>query len=151
DVLTAIPCAPHLQRLWLTGCGMGDDALTRFLACDRFTKIDWMHLGNETTGSEFGPALARAKLPALRELMLGSCDLADPAVAELANGPLLAQIEELDLTLNSLTTASAEALARSKHCGSLKKLNIGFSDIGDDGVRAIMASRKFPKLNALHL
>jgi uncharacterized protein (TIGR02996 family) len=151
DVLAAAPCAPHLKKLWLSDCEMGDEGLTRLVSCGQFPKLDWLHLGHDSPGAAFGRALARAKLPALRELLLGSCNISDSIVAALAKGPLMAQIEELELTLNELTAVSGRALARSNRCGALKNLNIGFNNLGDEGVRALVTSRKFPKMKSLHI
>jgi len=151
DLLAVAPCAPYLQKLWLSDCGMGDPGLARLVTCGRFPKLDWLHLGHEEPGSRFRRALAHPALPALRELLLGSCNISDTIVSALATSPLMARIEELDLTLNSLTATSARALARSNQCGALKNLNIGFNDLGDDGIRALVTSRKFTNLKSLHI
>jgi Ran GTPase-activating protein (RanGAP) involved in mRNA processing and transport len=69
----------------------------------------------------------------------------------LTNGPLMNQLEQLDLSLNQLTADAARAVAQCNRTKSLKSIDFGCNDIGDDGVIALMRSKNFPALEELHL
>ncbi len=150
-VLATAPQMASVERLWLSDCGLTDVGLAEILACGWFDKLSRLHLGNDVMGSATDEALGTAKLPALTQLLIGSCHLRDTGVETLANGSLMSQLEQLDVTLNELGPASARAIAVCGRTHKLKELNFGCTEIGDEGVIALMASPHFPTLTSLML
>lgn len=75
--------------------------------------------------SEMLARLASAKLPALRRLVVPS--LGPRGAATLAECPLLAQLDELDLSNSKPGRAGVAALGRSPHLRALKILRLHYS------------------------
>lgn len=151
ETIASAPAIGGLKQLWLSGCGLGDAGFARLVACGRFPKLHRLHFGNDRAGVALGEALATAPLPALTDLLVSSCEWSDEAVVALANGPLMSQIHQLELSLNRLTPTAARAIARCRRTKALKYLDFGCNDIGDEGVIALMRSRHLPALEELHL
>lgn len=79
-------------------------------------------------------------LPNLKSLTLAS-SVTDDVIVEIAGN--YSNLESLDLTYNSLTDVSAEALAKSKLLSSLKRLTLTQNDISMRGIEMIRESEHF--------
>jgi uncharacterized protein (TIGR02996 family) len=79
--------------------------------------------------------------------------LLNPArvVAQLADSPLLAAVEELDLCGGDLGNAGVGRLVRSPHLRRVRALDLGFNGLDDAGVRALAAASTLPRLQVLGL
>jgi Ran GTPase-activating protein (RanGAP) involved in mRNA processing and transport len=112
---------PNLERLWLWKCNLGRaevDALAQ-------------------TGG----------WPRLRRLDLGNNKLTGPAVAALADSPLMDNVESLDLSFNhELTDPGLVALAAAPRCRNLVELDLQSTGVGDEGAQALLESPYVSKL-----
>lgn len=72
------------------------------------------------------PLLEMGAFPKLRYLGLRDSDIADNIAIEIANAPLLKQLEILDLSMGTLSDVGALALLNSEGIKSLKKLDLHF-------------------------
>lgn len=70
---------------------------------------------------------------------------------KLADFPLLAGVQELDLCGNELGNRGLALLARSPFLTQLEALDLGFNGLDDEGVAALARSSDFPRLAALAL
>jgi uncharacterized protein (TIGR02996 family) len=123
-------CSAHLPRLELLAlCG------------------DWH--------CDFGDAgiarLARADLPALRDLALLNLSCGEQAARALASSQTLTRLSGLDFGYGSnnpnlIGAAGAAAIASSENFTHLRRLILDFNGIGDAGVAALASS---PRLGAM--
>lgn len=93
-------------------------------------------LGSESYGSDSGPAdfaalFAGGLFPKLRTLALRNCEYADRLAAAVAEAPVLARIDTLDLSLGNLTDEGAAALVRSTAVRRLSRLDLHHHFLGD--------------------
>jgi hypothetical protein len=79
--------------------------------------------GGDTTVDDLTPILA-GRLPALRRLGLRNAEHADEIAAALAGAPVLARLDELDLSLGTLTDAGAAALLAGQPLTDLRVLDL---------------------------
>jgi uncharacterized protein (TIGR02996 family) len=96
-------------------------------------------------------ALARAQLPALRDLALLNVSCGEAAARALASSTTLTQLHGLDFgwglyNPNRLGPTGAAALAESANFTQLRRLILDFNGIGDDGLTALARS---PHLGAI--
>ncbi len=104
-----------------------------------------------TMGDAGVAALARATLPALRDLALLNLSCGEATARSLASSPTLTQLHGLDLgwgsyNPNQIGPGGAAALADSPNAGALRRLVLDFNAIGDAGLAALASS---PRLGAL--
>src|SRR5688572_16809180 len=97
------------------------------------------------------PKLAASPLLApVRELDLCSAELGNAGVALLARSPHLKHLDALDLGFNGLDDAGVESLSRSSLLPNLTTLTLNDNDhISGDGLRALADSPFFAGLTAL--
>jgi hypothetical protein len=76
------------------------------------------------TMEDVQPLLHQNPFPALRYLGLRNSEIVDDIAVEIANAPVLKQIQTLDLSLGILTDKGAEALVNSPLIRGLKKLDL---------------------------
>jgi hypothetical protein len=86
-------------------------------------------LGTENYGgiadpAPLGPLLSGKRFRKLKYLGLRNSGIADAVARAVAEAPILARLQELDLSLGSLGEAGAEALLKSPAVRKLKKLDL---------------------------
>lgn len=79
--------------------------------------------------------------------------LREPArvAPQLADCPLLARVEELDLSLGDLGNGGVALLVRSPHLTAVRVLELGANGLGDAGVIALARASTLPRLQVLAL
>jgi uncharacterized protein (TIGR02996 family) len=89
----------------------------------------------------------------LTELNLFQNHLNTEAIAVLQQAPFFAQLQALDLSNNFEVGATAvEHLVAGPKAAALRRLNLGFNQLGAAGVQALTAARQFFQgLNHLHV
>lgn len=88
-----------------------------------------IYTGTEDYGGEIEPDDLRWLLfdnpfPKLRRLGIRNCEVIDALAPMLADAPVLDQIEELDLSLGTLSDKGAEALLASPRLAKLKQIDL---------------------------
>ncbi|WPP42467.1 STM4015 family protein [Paenibacillus hunanensis] len=78
------------------------------------------------------PFLYNNPFPKLVALGLKDSDLQDEIAVAAAKAPVLAQLEELDLSEGTLSDTGAEALLNSEGVRKLKRLNLNYHYMSDD-------------------
>lgn len=118
-------------RKFTIECGGLDKDIATALAESSMPRLEHLELwlGTDEYGFSGGPALyqhvlAQLSNPALRYLGLRDADIADDLAIWLANEPLLATIETLDLSLGTLGDVGAEALLQGSQLGHLRRLDL---------------------------
>jgi uncharacterized protein (TIGR02996 family) len=95
-----------------------------------------------------------ARLPSLC-LKLNRNYLGDEGLCVLAGSPNLCCLTELELgdaqDSSTITAAGMQALAASPHLGRLRRLTLYVTDIGPEGLRALLTSSHLVGLRELHL
>jgi uncharacterized protein (TIGR02996 family) len=106
------------------------------------------------------PLLGSPSLTNLTTLELAGCRLGDEAVKVLAGNPALARLTTLNLgsdrtgevSGNDFGLEGVAALARSPHLASVEVLDLEDAwRVGAEGLRALLRSRRFPRLRSLSL
>jgi hypothetical protein len=88
--------------------------------------------GSATIVDDLAGVLSGARLPALRYLGLRNAELADEVAAALASAPVVARLDELDLSLGTLSDTGAEALLTGQPLTHLRRLDLAHHYLSDD-------------------
>lgn len=148
--------SPHLGNL--RGLHIGDADCQVYaahaIAAARLPRLELLALSGDRH-SAFGDAgvvaLARADLPALRDLVLLNLDLGENAAVVLAASPIAMRLSGLDLGYgssrpNRIGARGAAAFADSARFHQLRRLILDHTEIGGDGLAALARS---PHLDAM--
>lgn len=129
--LELTPVAHTALRKLVVETGGLDAEFVAHLARSTFPALTHLELwlgeegyGCTTTSEDLAPILAGERFPALRHLGLRNAEDQDDIAKALAEAPVLAQLEELDLSLGTLSDEGAAALLASPHLASLEKLDL---------------------------
>ncbi len=88
--------------------------------------------GANAQPEDLTPILAGDRFPKLRYLGLRDSYIADEIAKAVAEVPVLKQLDELDLSLGTLTDEGAQALLDSSLVPGLKRLNLEFHYMSDE-------------------
>jgi hypothetical protein len=125
------PCKNEgLKRLILETGGMPTDVLHNLARCS-FPNLEHLELwlGDDGYGwdgdlDDVLPVIEPALFPKLKSLGIRNSMIADELAAAVAQAPVLGQLEDLDLSLGTMTDQGAEALIASEKIRRLKSLNL---------------------------
>jgi len=125
------PCTNEsLKRLTIETGGLPTAVLHNLARCS-FPNLEHLELwlGDDGYGWEGDvddvlPAIEPALFPKLKSLGIRNSMIADEVAEAVANAPILAQLEDLDLSLGTMTDKGAEALLASEKVRGLKSLNL---------------------------
>jgi uncharacterized protein (TIGR02996 family) len=157
DGLAALLGSPYLGNL--RGLHIADSDCQAYageaIAAARLPSLEFLALRGDYEGEMGDPgviALARAELPALRDLALLNVSCGEASARALATSTTLTQLHGLDFgwgsyNPNRIGPNGAAAIAESANFSALRRLILDFNGIGDDGLAALAAS---PHLGALH-
>jgi uncharacterized protein (TIGR02996 family) len=94
--------------------------------------------GGDATWKDVAPLLTNGNLPSLRHLGLRNAVFTDELARALASSPLLPRLRTLDLSLGTLTTEGAKAMAdRRAAFAHLERLDVSDNLLDSGGVRAL--------------
>lgn len=96
--------------------------------------------GGDATVADLADILAGERLPSLRYLGLRDSEIQDEVAAAVAAAPVVARLEQLDLSLGVLTDRGAEALLSGRPLTHLKKLDLYHHYLSDAGMARITAA-----------
>lgn len=109
--LRHLPCLRHLISCDLTGCQLGEDAMSALSDCSRLTELD-----------------------------LACCSqLSGAALRNLLQGKVGSSLQKLSLANNRNVVDDEILVTISTHCSALSKLDIAWSSVQDDGLLALSA------------
>ena len=157
DGLAALLASPHLGNL--RGLQIADPDCQAYageaIAAAHLPRLEFLTLRGDYEGDMGDPgvvALARAELPALRDLALLNVSCGAGSARALASSQTLTQLHGLDFgwgsyNPNRIGPGGAAAIAESANFAQLRRLILDFNGIGDDGLAALATS---PHLGALH-
>jgi hypothetical protein len=121
---------PHLRSLTFESGGLPADVVTAVGECDlpALTKLElWLgtdNYGGDATVDDLTQILTGSRLPSLTSLGLRDSEIADQVAAALASAPVVARLEELDLSLGILSDVGAAALLAGQPLTHLRKLDL---------------------------
>lgn len=120
----------HLHTLRVESGGLPGEAV-RGLAASTFPALTELELwlgvseyGGDTTAADLAPILSGGRFPALRRLGLRNSEIQDELAAAVAAAPVVAQLEQLDLSLGVLTDDGAAALLSGQPLTHLSRLDL---------------------------
>jgi len=109
-----------------------------------------LELGNEDPDECVIQLLRRPQFRRLQHLILHGNELNDESAEFIASAGLK-ELRSLNLRINNIRNAGAEALARSKLLPSLRYLDISMNYFGPTGMSELIVSPRLAKLTALRL
>ncbi len=142
--------ATPLRHINLMNVG---DCLSGVFQCSCLSRLAGLTINHSRIGTPLARALAHAEhLSGLKKLQLKSNNFDDDSIQHLVSSPILANLEELDLSDNEkMGETSARALAASPHFHSLRALKLDKNRLGPVGAEAIAGSERLAKLERLVL
>lgn len=131
----------NLKKLGVQTAGLSKDAFKGIIESD-FPELESLEIwlgcddrGGSVTIDDVRDLLLGNPFPKLKSLGLKNSDIINDVAREVADAPILDQLEELDLSLGILQDEGGMALARSARILSLVKLNLSHHYLTD----AVMA------------
>lgn len=149
DALSRAPFA--LQNLSLRGCGLTSRGLVPLgTAGPRLAALVVVDLSENRLGETAGTPLTAALATAPVEwLGLADCDLGANTLRGLLSAPVAGRLRELDLSGNPLGAASV--LSEIPPLRRLRRLDLNRTNLGDDGVAAMVQGGLLTYVQELHL
>ena len=135
-----------LEELTLQGGGLPTSVIQA--VCDSelpaLTGLD-LYLGSPfysggASGDDLAPILRGLALPGLRHLGLRDAENQDAIAAAVAQAPVVAQLETLDLSLGNLSDAGAAALLAGQPLTHLKKLDLHHHYLTEEMMQRVWAA-----------
>lgn len=124
------PHLPELRSLIVQAGGLSAEVVREVMTAD-LPKLEHLELylgtedyGATSTPEDLTPLLAGTLFPRLKFLGLKNSDRQDEIAQIVAQAPVLEGLEELDLSLGTLTDEGAAALVASPRVHQLRKLSI---------------------------
>ena len=140
-----------LEELVLQGGGL-PPAVVRAVGASELPSLTelQLYLGSHwyqggATGQDLAPILHGAAFPRLRHLGLRDADNQDDIAAEIADAPIVAQLETLDLSLGNLSDSGAAALIAGQPLRHLKKLDLHHHYLTEEMMQRLWAA--FPGID----
>jgi predicted DNA-binding WGR domain protein len=121
-----------LRSLTVQAGGLGAETVRDIVRADlpSLTRLTlWLgdeNYGGTTKVADLEPLLSGARFPALEHLGLQNAEHQDEIAIAVAQSPLLARLQGLDLSMGTLGDEGAAALLASPHIRSLKHLNLRY-------------------------
>ncbi|WP_061293757.1 STM4015 family protein [Herbidospora cretacea] len=158
DITPLLTAFPNLERLDLRGsdglalaplrhdnlrvlrveCGGLHGSFVRQVAACDLPALEHLELwlgveryGGNTSVGDLAPILSGDRLPALRHLGLQDSEIQDEIAAAVASAPVVARLDELDLSMGTLTDTGAEALLDGQPLSHLKVLDLHHNFLSD--------------------
>jgi uncharacterized protein (TIGR02996 family) len=138
--LANAPCLRELKVLKLTMCEMPADGAQRLALGDFIASLRHLNADHNNFGPEGLHALLEKKPSQLHTLSLVNNDLGDEGALHLAESPASATLLAVDLRQNGLRVDATEALAASKHLGSLLVLRLNDNPIAREAAANLRQS-----------
>lgn len=133
----------NLQRLTIE-CGGLDKDIIGNISKSTIPSLQHLelYLGVDDYGfngslNDIDPLLKKGLFPNLKYIGLKDSDIADDIAESLDGATILDQIEELDLSLGTLSNKGAEALLNNEKIKNLKKLNLYYHYMSKDMMKKI--------------
>jgi hypothetical protein len=152
--LTA-PDFPRMRRLRLKTCGLTAQQLTA-LSQARWPALERLEVwagsashGVELTVEQYRPLLQSTRLPRLKALGLCNCEVTDALCAAVLESPLLPQLEELSLSMGTMSEAGARVLLRgADRLRHLKSLDVDDNYLGPEVLEELQRALPQTQSNA---
>lgn len=135
-----------LRALVLESGGLGAEVV-RGVAASELPALERLDLwlgteeyGADTTPADLEPLLSGARLPALRRLGLRNSDIQDEVAAAVAGAPVVARLDELDLSMGVLTDEGAAALLAGQPLTHLRRLGLAHHYLSPETAERLTAA-----------
>jgi len=143
DIAVSAVAAPALRELDLTSRSLGA-RVVRTIADASWPALErlrlWIGVSSGGVG-ELATLLGGARVPQLRRLALGNCEVSDELCEALGDAPVVRQLAELELVGGTMSDRGALALlARRDWFGHLQRLDLRSNFLSDracDELRAL--------------
>lgn len=131
----------HLKALTIE-CGGLPKSIIETIATAKLPELEYLqlYLGVDEYGfdgalDDLRPLMQKGLFPKLKHLGLVDSEIANEIAIEIANAPVLAQLETLDLSMGTLSDEGGQALLNSSAIAGLKKLDLHYHYLSNDLVK----------------
>ena len=146
NALTLEPFAHQNLRKFTIESGGLDEKIARALADSHMPRLEHLELwlGTDDYGFSgdvdlYRKVLAQLTVPTLRYLGLRDAEIADDLAVWLAEEPLVAQLDTLDLSLGTIGDLGAVAVLNHTQLGKLKRLDLSHHYISEENQAKLKA------------
>ncbi len=123
-------------------CGGLPKRIIETIAAAQLPKLEYLKLylgvedyGFDATLEDLRPFMQKGLFPALKYLGLVDSEIANDIAVEVAQAPVLEQLETLDLSLGTLSDEGGRALLDSPKIAGLKRLDLHYHYLSNDMVK----------------
>ena len=131
----------HLKALTIE-CGGLPKSIIETIATAQLPELEYLQLyigvdeyGFDGALDDLRPFMQRGLFTKLKHLGLVDSEIANEIAIEIANAPVLAQLETLDLSMGTLSDEGGQALLNSKAIAGLQKLDLHYHYLSNDLVK----------------
>ena len=151
-VLASAERLANLRRLNLIANRLGVDGLRAILSSEHLGRLGILAINGESLSASGRVPFGTRVLPNLEQLWMASCQVSPDTLRGFGACGLLAQLKLLHLVNEPLSQETIQALLDG-HSGPyrLEVLTLVNTGIGDEGVKLLARSDRFPKLWNLDL
>jgi uncharacterized protein (TIGR02996 family) len=150
-VLGQSALAERLKVLHIARNPVGDSGVTELTRAQALRQLAWLDLSGDALSSSSGQALAESNLTQLTALDLHGNIIGDAGIGFLAQGRLLAGVQQLNLSNTFIGDAGVAALAGSPYLYGLNALDLSGNRLTDASVPLLASSPNFTRLQILKL
>lgn len=134
-----------LRELAIESGGLPAEVV-RAVGAGNFPSLEWLELwlgtgdyGGDATVDDLAPILVGDRLPALRRFGPRNAMIANEVAAALADAPIVARLDTLDLSLGALSDTGANALLAGQPLTHLRRLDLRHHYIGAELAARLVA------------
>jgi predicted DNA-binding WGR domain protein len=131
----------HLKALTIE-CGGLPKSIIETIATAQLPELEYLQLyigvdeyGFDGALDDLRPFMQKGLFPKLKHLGLVDSEIANEIAIEIANAPVLAQLETLDLSMGTLSDEGGQALLNSNAIAGLQKLDLHYHYLSNDMVK----------------
>jgi uncharacterized protein (TIGR02996 family) len=153
DAFVRLECLGRLRALDVSAVRLGAGRVTTLVGSPHLSRLEKLNLGNthmRLSGARM--VIDSPNLPGVKTLHLDRNGIGDISVHYLAQSAALPSLQTLDLQASGLSAEGGERLGRLEHLGQqLEALDLRDNQLGDAGVRGLLAPGNFTRLRSLNL
>jgi uncharacterized protein (TIGR02996 family) len=127
----------QLERLQLRSNGIGETGAAEFGKAGFLDSMEYLELSGNSLGEAGLRSILQSRPTRLEFLLLGTDELDDGAMRELALWPGLEKVRELNLYNNQITAFGMRALIDSPYAKNLCRMNLECNRLKDLGVEVL--------------
>lgn len=149
NVLTSAE-APQLEALDLFGNQITGEGIARLVSSPVMRRLEKLNLGSTQLDPGFATSIQDWQTTRLEEVSFQGTSFDDNDAYVLSRAEELGRLRVIDLSSTQIRARGVRAIATSPFLGSLERLILNYSRVGDEGITSL-SERAHPALRRLDL